>query len=208
MGISKPPSGHLWGVALEVIVLNDEIKDNFYFWFCVFQYYLNFKKPHHTVWIKWNSPSLTSHYCPTPFHYLRLADWPCLSCYSQHSPLFWNYPGQGLWDRSPGLCNFPGCSVSLEDLVLMTQSPDAAKIPDPDGREQPGHQASLPAETTLPQWDLGLKLCFNLGERIQENCSFEAAASHGGSGLKARASEVGRPGSCSATLSGPPLPHL
>lgn len=73
----------------------------------------------------------------------------CFSCYSQHSLLLWNYPEQGLWDKSPGHCNFPGCSVSLEDLVLMTRGLDAAKIPDPDGMGQPDYIAGLLGEIPL-----------------------------------------------------------
>lgn len=40
-------------------------------------------------------------------------------------------------------------------------------------------------------WDLGFGLYLNPGERIWGMCSFEAAASHGGSGQRARAGSEG-----------------
>ena len=51
-----------------------------------------------------------------------------------------------------------------------------------------------PWSLELPQQNLGLRMYLNLEERNQKNCSFEAAASHGGSGLRTRAVELGRPG--------------
>ena len=52
--------------------------------------------------------------------------------------------------RVPGTKTlYTGCSVSLEDLVLMTWGLDAAKIPDPDGMGQPDYIAGLLGETPL-----------------------------------------------------------
>lgn len=90
----------------------------------------------------------------------------------------------------------------------MTQGTDAAKIPDPDGTGQTGHRAT--SRQRYPclcgTWASGYIL--TLEKESRKIALLKLRPPHGGSGLRAGALELSRQGSCSATLSGPPLPYL